>query len=132
VWLAEPLCAIFNESIRSGFVPLSWRQANVIPVPKVHPPIAIETDIRPISLTPTISKILESFVGQWILTYVTGYLDRRQYGGIKGRSTTHALVDMLHHWHQAIVKLQAFNVPTILLKWLCSFFIQSTPACEDR
>jgi hypothetical protein len=147
VWLAEPLCAIFNESIRSGLVPLSWKQANVIPVPKVHPPIAIETDIRPISLTPTISKILESFVGQWILTYVTGYLDRRQYGGIKGRSTTHALVDMLHHWHQAlnenknvrvlfidyakafdhvdhtsfIVKLQEFNVPTILLKWLCSF-----------
>jgi hypothetical protein len=65
-------------------------------------PIAIEADIRPISLTPIISKILESYVGQWILTYVTGYLDRRQYGGIKGRSTTHALVDMLHHWHQAL------------------------------
>jgi hypothetical protein len=142
VWLAEPLCAIFNEFICSGLVPLSWKQANVIPVPKVHPPIAIETDIRPISLTPTISKILGSFVDQWILTYVTGYLDKRQYGGIKGRSTTHALGDMLHHWHQAlnenknvrvlfidyakafnhvdhtsfIVKLQEFNVPTILLK----------------
>jgi hypothetical protein len=66
-------------------VPLSWKQANVIPVPKVHPPIAIETDIRPISLTPTISKILESFVGQWILTYVTGYLDTRQKRIIKNK-----------------------------------------------
>jgi hypothetical protein len=44
VWLAEPLCAIFNESILSGLVPIIWKQANVIPVPKVHPPVAIETD----------------------------------------------------------------------------------------
>jgi len=129
-------------------VPLIWKRANVIPVPKVHPPVAIETDIRPISLTPTISKILESFVGQWILSHVVSYLDRRQYGSMKGRSTTHALVDMLHHWHQAlnenkhvrilfidyakafdhvdhtsfIVKLQhEFNVPTILLKWIYAF-----------
>ena len=91
VWLAEPLCAIFNESILSGLVTFIWKQANVIPIPKVHPPVAIETDIRPISLTSTVSKILESFVGQWILNYVVSNLDRRQYGGIKGRSTTHAL-----------------------------------------
>ena len=148
VWLTEPLCAIFNESILSGLVPFIWKQANVISVPKVYSPVAIETDIRPVSLTSTVSKILESFVGQWILNYVVSNLDRWQYGGIKGRSTTRALVDMLHHWHQAIDdnknvrvlfidyakafdhvdhtrfidKLQRdFNVPTILLKWLCSF-----------
>ena len=77
VWLAEPLCAIFNESILSGLVPFIWKQANVIPVPKVHPPVAIETDIRPISLISAVSKILESFVGQWILNYVVSNLDRR-------------------------------------------------------
>ena len=25
-----------------------------------------------------------------------------QFGTLKGRSTTHALVDMLHHWHKAL------------------------------
>jgi hypothetical protein len=50
-------CAIFHESVRRGLVFSLWKQANVIPVPEVHPPIVIETDIRPISLTPTVSKI---------------------------------------------------------------------------
>jgi hypothetical protein len=76
-------------SIRSGLVPSQWKRANVIPVPKTRPVASIETDIRPISLTPTISKILESFVGEWILKHVVGQLDAKQYGGIKGRSTTH-------------------------------------------
>jgi hypothetical protein len=78
-------------------VPSIWKQANIIPIPKVHPPVSLEKDIRPISLTPTISKVLESIVGEWILNFVVGHLDERQYGGINGRSTTHALVDILHH-----------------------------------
>jgi len=28
-------------------------------------------------------------------------LDVRQYGALKGRSTTHALVDIMHHWYKA-------------------------------
>jgi hypothetical protein len=99
VWLAEPLSAIFNESVRTGVVPSIWKQAKVIPIPKVHPPVALEKDIRPISLTPTISKVLESIVGEWISNLVVSHLHKRQYGGMKGRSTTHALVDILHHWY---------------------------------
>jgi len=33
--LAGPVCAIFNASVREGFVPLRWKEANVVPVPKV-------------------------------------------------------------------------------------------------
>jgi len=40
-------------------VPKLWKQANVIPVPKIHPPKLVENDLRPISLTATLSKILE-------------------------------------------------------------------------
>ena len=29
-------------------------------------------------------------------------LDVCQYGALKGRSTTHALVDMMHHWYKAV------------------------------
>jgi len=46
--------------------------------------------------------VLESFVGSWILQAVKDNLDGRQYGGLKRRSTTHALIDMLHHWHDAV------------------------------
>ena len=65
--LADPICAIFNASVRQGHVPSRWKLANVVPVPKVHPPKDIRSDLRPISLTPTLAKNFESFVGAWIL-----------------------------------------------------------------
>ena len=148
VWLAEPLSAIFNASMRTGVVPTLWKQANVIPIPKVTPPTSIESDLRPISLTPTVSKILESFVGHWIMEIVADSIDPLQFGGIKGRSTTHVLVDLLHSWHQAldqcklvrvlsidyskafdhidhnifISKLRnLFNIPQFIINWMTSF-----------
>ena len=33
---------------------------------------------------------------------VGSQLDDRQYGALKNRSTTHALIDMLHQWHSAV------------------------------
>ena len=150
VWLAEPLAAFFNTSVSSGTVPVVWKQANVTPLPKVNKPTSIESDIRPISLTPTISKILESFVGQWILECVSGQLEDDQFGGIKGKSTTHALVDILHQWHAAlderrhvrvlfvdyakafdhvdhgifIKKLTSlFTIPNFITNWLHSFLL---------
>ena len=76
--------------------------ANVIPIPKVHPSTSVKSDLRPISLTPTISKQLEAIVGEWILSRVRSKLDQRHYGSLKGRSTTLALADILHHWSEAL------------------------------
>jgi len=89
-------------SLRQGVFPSAWKMANVVPVPTVTPSTSIENDLRPISLTPTLSKIFESFVGTWILTEIENKIDPRQYGALKGKSTTHELVDLLHHWHQAL------------------------------
>ena len=77
-------------------------EANVIPAPKAHPPQLIEADLRPISLTATLSKLLETFVGSWILDRIEDKFDKHQYGALKGRSTTHTLVDIMHHWHKAV------------------------------
>ena len=101
-FLADPVCAIFNSSLRQGDVPKIWKQANVIPVPNIHPPKLVENDLRPISLTATLSKILESFVGGWILEAVSHQLDTNQYGALKERSTFHALVSVLHHLSTAL------------------------------
>jgi len=64
--------------------------------------MSIQSDLRPISLTPAISKQLEATVGNWIMGYVHDKLDNRQYGWLKGRSTTHALRDIVHHWSNAL------------------------------
>jgi len=80
--LAGPVCAICNASVHEGYVPFRWKEANVVPVPKVQPPRAAEADLCPISLTATLAKLLESFVGSWILEHVGGSLDDRQYGAL--------------------------------------------------
>ena len=69
IWLAEPLSCIFNTSVKTGIFPQLWKRANVVPVPKVQPPGNIETDLRPIPLTPTLSKLLESYVGTWMVNH---------------------------------------------------------------
>ena len=102
VSLAGPVCSIFNASVREGFVPGRWKEANVIPVAKVRPLRSVESDLRPISLIATLGKLLEAFVESWILERIESKLDDRQYGALKRRSTTHALVDVLHHWHHAV------------------------------
>ena len=56
--LCQPLAAIFNASLREGFFPPIWKAAEVIPIPKVHPPTSIQNDLRPISLLPTAAKVL--------------------------------------------------------------------------
>jgi len=71
---------------------------------KIQPPKTVEADLRPNSLRATLAKVLELFIGSWILKRVGSSLDHRQYGTLRQRSTTHALVDMLHHWHAAVDK----------------------------
>ena len=86
------------------FVPVEWKLANVVPLPKQNPPRDIASDIRPISLTASLSKVLESFVSRWVLDLIDKKLDRKQFGGLLGKSTTHALIDMIHHWISALDK----------------------------
>ena len=145
--LAGPVCAVYNASVREGFVPSRWKEANIVPVPKVPSPKAIEADLRPISLTATLAKVLESFVGSWIMKRIGNSLDDRQYGALRQRFTTHALVDMLHHWHAAVDKgqsvrtvfvdfakafdhvdhnilldkLVALGLPDVIVRWMCAF-----------
>ena len=74
--LRQPICTLFNASIREGFVPLFWKRVNVIPIPKVRPPRNIESDLRPISLVQSIAKLLESIIGSWILEAMEPQIDR--------------------------------------------------------
>ena len=98
----EPICYIFSASVSQGMVPSLWKRANVVPIPKLRPPKSVQDDLRPISLTPTLSKILESLVGRWILSKVTNKFDARQFGALRDRSTTHAQIDITHMWRKAL------------------------------
>ena len=148
--LAAPLTSIFNSSLREGVLPSEWKSANVIPLPKTKPMNSIETDIRPISLTPIAAKIIESIVMGWVDDVVGDFIDEKQFGGVRGTSTTVALVEMTHNWYKAtdalntyvrivmldfskafdlinhhilLDKLISYNIPEHIVRWLAAFLL---------
>ena len=61
---------MFTASIRQGVIPPPLKRVNVVPIPKINPPVDFRTDLRPVSLTPNLSKLLECFIGHWLLIEV--------------------------------------------------------------
>ena len=59
------------------------------------PPKTIEDDLRPISLTPQIAKVMEGFTLEPLLADIGDQIDPYQFA-TKGRSTTQALVFLLY------------------------------------
>ena len=88
--IAEPLAALFNESLQCGIVPRIWKQAVVIPVPKCASPTI--NDLRPISLLPIPVKILEHFVLETFKPNILYKYGKNQFGFRPQSSTTSALV----------------------------------------
>ena len=96
---------LFNVSIRLGKMPSRWKQAIVTPVPKVRQ-IAEFTglsDLRPISVTPILSRVLEKLI---VRTYLWPALERDadlindQFAYRPTGSITSLLIKMLHSIYQ--------------------------------
>ena len=97
--LATPITDILNTSFRDCKVPRIWKIADVCPLPKVSTICDFTKDLRPISLTSTLSKLAEGIIIDKELKHtVLKSIDSRQYGFIPGSSTTFALISMLHEW----------------------------------
>ena len=72
-------------------------QADVVAIPKQKPVRDINNHLRPISLTPIISKLAEDFVvNNYLKPAVMDSVDNNQFGTIPNSSTTYALISMLH------------------------------------
>jgi len=56
------------------------------------------------------SKLLESHVGKCILNRCMPLFDPKQFGALKGRSTTHELVELLHTWNEALDQRKCVRV----------------------
>ena len=59
---APVITDIFNTSMKQGICPDQLKRSLVVPIPKVLPPSSIEGNLRPISLTSQVSKVMEGFV----------------------------------------------------------------------
>ena len=86
--LTKPLTFIINLSLETGVVPSEWKVAKVIPLYKSGSQAEID-NYRPISILPTLSKILEKIVYKQLMAHLERHnlLFEYQFGFCPNRST---------------------------------------------
>ena len=86
--LTKPLTFIINLSLETGVVPSEWKVAKVIPLYKSGSLAEID-NYRPISILPTLSKILEKIVYKQLMAHLERHslLFEYQFGFRPNRST---------------------------------------------
>ena len=144
-FLAKPICNILNNSFDEQALPASWKYANVTPLLKKKPVTVIAKHIRPISLTPALSKLAEDFViRNYFAPAVLEIIDSNQFGAIPNSSTTQALTSMMHTFASAtdrtgaavrivlqhlislttrfwLNKILSLRMPRGVARWVCDF-----------
>ena len=143
------LTKIINACLKHSYFPTSWKHAIVTAIPKAGKDITLSTNYRPISLLPTMSKILERVVLTRIEDHITdrGIIPAQQFGFKRGHSTNHQLVRLTQHiqksfnsgqsagmvlldvekaydsvWQEAILhKMRLTEFPMYILKLLHAF-----------
>ena len=114
--LAFPATQIYNSITQTSEWPAQWCVEYGTPLKKKSEP-ETENDLRIISLTNFLSKNFEKFVLKWLLFYVGDKLDPNQYGGMKGKSISHYLIDFVNF----VLYNQDFNIPHMILAGMIDF-----------
>ena len=94
--IATPICHVFNLSLVKCIYPKDWKIAKITPLSKnVSAPFS-GPNCRPISLLPTLSKLMERIVYEQIQCYfsVNDLNTDFQHAYKKGHSTETALMQM--------------------------------------
>ena len=147
--LSHPITSILNSSFAEQRLPALWKNADVIPIPKEKPVTDIKNQLRPISLTPAVSKIAEDFIiKSYISPAILKIIDPDQFGAIPKSSTEQALISILHYLsketdgtsaavrlvlfdyrkafdlidhHILVQKLSGLDIPRWVINWVCDF-----------
>ncbi|KAI8500958.1 hypothetical protein Bbelb_210530 [Branchiostoma belcheri] len=101
--ICDSLQCLFNYSLSTGTFPTEWKQSNVTPVYKKGD----KTDplnYRPISLLPTVAKVMERLVHNHLYSYLeeNNLLHNNQSGFRKGDGTVLQLIRMVNDWARSI------------------------------
>ena len=95
VELAKPLGVLYNDIAQTASWPEQFKVEYVTPIGKIPLPIT-EDDLRPIAMTAFFRKVMELFVVTWLMDIIGNKMDFRQYGGMKGNSICHYLVEFIN------------------------------------
>ena len=115
--IAESLCDIINKSLSTGVVPREWKKARVVPIFKAGD-ISSLNNYRPISILPTVSKIIERTVHQQLSEFMNAndLLHPNQSVFRPFHSTSTALAKLLNQWSLNIDNNQISGVAFVDLR----------------
>jgi hypothetical protein len=114
--LVKPAGVIYRNITETGQWPSLWKIEYGTALQKVPNP-ETEDQLRIISLTSYFSKVYEQFVIEWLLVYVGDLIDWNQYGGVKGHSISHYLIEMINF----ILYNQDLRTPHAVLATMIDF-----------
>lgn len=146
--LSSPLARLFTCSFDSSFLPLDWLRSYISPLFKKgskHDP----DNYRPIALTATMCKLMESIIKDQLLEFLLrkGIINKNQHGFISNHSTCTNLLECTHDWlvtlnsshttdiiyidfsrafdsivhNKLLSKLENYGITGKLLYWISSF-----------
>ena len=95
-----------NYFYQECHLPPSWKKADAVAIPTERSIQYINNHMRPISLTPILSKLREKFVVDLSLkSDVLEKVGQTQFGTVPNSCTTHALISMLHTWLKILMAM---------------------------
>lgn len=107
--IGGPAAEVFNAAYREQCWPEVWKTERVSCIPKTKNPSSL-TELRYISCTPVLSKIMEYFV----LDKLRGEVltKTNQFGGIPGLGTNHYLIEA---WDKMLESLDDYDAACALI-----------------
>ena len=109
LYLAAPLCNIYNTMTTTGQWPSKRKEEFVTSIPEKAVPEGLD-DLCNISCTALFSKVYESFVLEWMCGQIG--MRENQMGGMKGAGTEHYLVLL---WQQVLKNLEDSRAASLLM-----------------
>ena len=155
--LTTPLTYIFNMSLLHSKIPSFWKKATITPIFKKGSKHLCE-NYRPISLTCSLSKVMERIITDKLRLYfrLNNFYSPYQHGFLNRRSTGTLLVDTFRKFHDVtnkrsycdclfidfrkafdmvpihgvIHKLESYGIKGCLLGWLKDFLSNRSQAVK--
>ena len=93
--ISLPLEILFSKSLADGSLPIDWKEARITALYKQKGDKSHAANYRPISLTSVVCKILESFIREAVLDFVTStnQLNENQHGFLPGKGCHTNLIE---------------------------------------
>ena len=96
------LTSICNDSKTGQIFPESLKRADIIPIYKKEDRTN-KDNYLPVSLLPTVSKLLKRDMYNQINSYIEKYLSPYLFGFRKGHSTEQCLIVMIEQWKKHLI-----------------------------